>query len=123
MANVAAHRALALKPETVITTIKATAHATDLEAGGFTINVNPENIVSSIARTAEGVVTITLAQAWAALDNCLVSLSLDDHTVTLDSEDVSDSATPQIVLTTRTGGADADADAGVFRITLVLRLQ
>jgi len=119
MANVSTHIARSLKPQTVWFTVKATADD-DLESNGFTIDENPENVVSTIARTDEGIVTITLAQAWAALENCLVSLSIDDHTVTLDSEDVDGAKT--VVLTTRTGGADADADSAVFRITLGLRL-
>jgi hypothetical protein len=120
MATVNTHPLEALRPREVIATIKATG-AADVETNGFTINENPHNIVSTFARSAEGEITVTLVQKWAALSNCIVTCSIDDTNVTLDAETVA--TTKTIKFTTVTGGAAADADSGVIRATLVLRLQ
>jgi len=119
MATVAAHRALSLRPECVFETVKITA-AADVNANGYTLTANPQSIVSTAAKTAEGVLTITLAQKWAAIEQVLISTDTDDFTFTVDS--ITDS-TGVIVVTCRTGGADADPDGQVLRITLQLRLQ
>ena len=122
MATVAAHRALALKPETIIATVKFTGKS-DVEANGFTINQNPENIVSTVTRSDEGDIAITLAQKWAALDNCLVSTNLESVGAVLASETVSTTKVVNITTFNTTTGSPEDADDGVIRATLILRLQ
>lgn len=122
MATVMTHRAEALKPRSVFETIKVTAPSG--HTGDYTINDNPENILSTVARSAEGIVVFTLAQPWAAIANVLVSIDTDDFTATVDSAVAS---TGVITVTFRLQSADASADTdpddAVIRMTLHLRLQ
>lgn len=123
MATVAAHRALSLRPECVFETVKITG-AADVDADGYTITTNPGNIVSTVAKASVGTITITLAQAWAGIEQVLVSADVDDFTFTVDSAVAS---TGVITVTCRKQSADAsadtDPDGAVLRITLQLRLQ
>jgi hypothetical protein len=119
MANLATHRLASTKAGEVVHTVKITA-AADVNANGYTVTDDPANVVASVAKSAEGIAVVTLNQAWVGLSNAIATLSIDDHTVTLDAEDVDGAKT--LTMTFRTGGSDADPDGAVIRLTLFLRL-
>jgi hypothetical protein len=99
--------------DVVLLLVKFTG-AADVAASGYTINYG--NGVATIARTAEGVITITLRDQYAIFLGLDYDISLDDYTITVDSEDVDGAKT--IVLTCRTGAADTDPDSAVIGLRI-----
>lgn len=119
MANISAHRALGTQPEQVTATVVFTG-AADVQADGFTINVNPGGIVDEVVRDdGEGLISINLKQKWAAVDNCLVSFDLDGYSYSW--EGLSDGY--GVAFNTYASGTLKDVDTVQVSATLFLRLQ
>ena len=101
--------------------------AADYATNGATITEGDE-VVSSVARTGEGIITLTLKDQWAGLlefsgsienaDGAYGEVELDSHTVT--------ASTKTVVVHTRTNAAPGVLsdipDSGVLRIKLTLKV-
>jgi hypothetical protein len=89
--------------------------AADVEANGYTITDGGE-VIASAVRAAEGQITITLGQKWAALLGVDFDCSIDDQIFVVTANTVS--TTKTISITTRlhgdSGCADIDPDAAVI---------
>lgn len=105
-------------PELVTIHARITA-AADVDASGYTVTTG-SHYISSVTKSAEGIAVVTMKDPYQALEGLSCLLSIDDHTVTVDSTSLNDS-TPTINLTFRTGAADADPDSAEIYLTLHLR--
>lgn len=91
--------------------------AADVAANGYSITHG--NGVASVARAAEGVITVTLRDQYGNLMGVDYDISKDGTTITTDAEDVDGAKT--ITLTCRTGGADTDPDSTTIRLRIWLK--
>lgn len=97
-------------PDELTIHFKFTA-AADVAANGYTVNKGA-GFISSVTRSAEGVIVITLKDKYPSLLGATLHCSKDDTYLVLDSEAVLASGT--VTWTARTGGADVDPDSAVF---------
>lgn len=125
MATSPSYRAEGAKPRQLTATVKFTG-AADVDADGFTVTENPQNIVDSVTKSAEGVILVTFRQKWASLDNLVLSTDLDDYTFTWDANAIG-SSPPTATITCRkqsdAASASTDLDDSSNALTLFLRYQ
>jgi hypothetical protein len=105
-------------PEETTIHLRCTA-AADVAAEGYAIN-DGDGFVTSVTRSAEGVMRITLTDRYAKFINAHVLGNRDDSVPQFNAEAVN-SATPTVDIVWREGAADKDPDSAEIRVTLVLQ--
>lgn len=107
------------EPWLVCAKITATAA---VHTNGYTVTDGGEE-VASVARAAEGVLTITLRHKWVALLGVDVSCSINDFTFSLTSSDVSAAKTITVTARLQSSGASAstDPDSAVLDLRIWLK--
>lgn len=95
--------------------------AADAEANGCAVTKS-NGYVSSCARSAEGIWTITLQHSWASCWGLVVEGLAGNLRAQLTAQSVADS-TPTVTVTFETGstGSDIDPDSEVLYCTLFLK--
>jgi hypothetical protein len=102
----------------VVLFAKITA-AADVDANGYTVS-NGGEVVTSVAKTAEGKARVTLSDSYFELLGVCGMVSRTDCDMLYDSEDVN-GATPYVDVIFQDAGTDTDPDSATIFLIIFLK--